>query len=73
MIWRFDRWLRAIGWPTYDCQLCVGQNHWDGCYCAYYNAYAPCGPEPPAWVEVIRWLHGFLFFDLSPYWDCYDS
>lgn len=43
----FRRWLRARLYPSYECEQCVGQEAWQGCYCAYYGATAPSeGPGP---------------------------
>ena len=37
------RALYALAWPAYECELCVGQEEWRGCYCAYHGASAPGG------------------------------
>lgn len=36
------RLLRAFAFPYYMCEQCVGQESWQGCYCAYYDAMGPC-------------------------------
>lgn len=47
------RQVRVWLYPYYDCQQCVGQEEWQGCYCAYYEAVAPnTGPEK--WRIVLR-------------------
>lgn len=53
------RWLHRVGWPTYDCEDCIGmQAH--GCYCYGSDAVAPC--EGPRNHHLFaRWLHGTLF------------
>lgn len=48
-------WLRRMAWPLYECQLCVGQEYWQGCYCAYHGAIAPGGPGPKRWRRTLRW------------------
>lgn len=51
-------WLYKLAWPSYDCEQCVGQDWWQGCYCAYYGASAPnCGPE--WWRVLMRRLYNF--------------
>jgi hypothetical protein len=37
--------LFGLAWPTYECQSCVGQEWYHGCYCAYHNAFGPCDPK----------------------------
>jgi hypothetical protein len=54
-------WLRKIGWPYYECECCVGQEWWQGCYCAYHDAYMPCWPHVPRHARVARWLYTKLF------------
>ena len=45
-------------WPGYECEQCVGQEYWQGCYCAYYDAWCPAGPSgEPWWVEPGRKLY----------------
>lgn len=40
--WKVGSWL----YPGFKCELCVGQEESQGCYCAYYRAVAPnFGPE----------------------------
>jgi hypothetical protein len=40
------RHVRKALYPSYACEQCVGQEEWQGCYCAYYGAPAPnCGPS----------------------------
>lgn len=68
-----DGRLRYSGWPPYDCELCVGQHPGQGCYCAYMGAFAPCDPVGSPWSAVFRWMHGFLFFNTSPYWEAWDK
>lgn len=41
---RFRWWLHGLLWPSYACELCVGQDGEQGCYCAYHGAIAPGGP-----------------------------
>ena len=40
-------------WPSYECQLCVGQEYWQGCECAYHGAVAP-GFGPERWRAFLR-------------------
>lgn len=43
LLWR----VQAFLYPTFDCNQCVGQEPHQGCYCAHYDAVAPCSaPEP---------------------------
>lgn len=50
------RWrLLALAYPTYDCQQCVGQEPWQGCYCAYHDCIAPC-TQPTRWYRFLQWL-----------------
>lgn len=40
------RLIYEFAWPPYACELCVGQDHWQGCECDYKGAIAPgIGPE----------------------------
>ena len=42
---RFYWRLRSWAYPGFDCQSCVGQEPWQGCYCSYHGCVAPCtGP-----------------------------
>ena len=54
-------WLRRTGWPYYPCEQCVGQEPWQGCYCAYHDAYAPCSPDMPRKAALARWLWRKLY------------
>lgn len=45
-------------WPSFECQLCVGQDWWQGCECDYFGGSAPgCGPE--WWRVLLRRLWNF--------------
>lgn len=47
------RSIRTFLYPGFDCEQCIGQDPWQGCYCAYYGATAPnYGPEP--WRRLLR-------------------
>jgi len=54
--WRVRAWL----WPSYECELCVGQEPWRGCWCAYHGAPRPNeGPSRSrVWARELatRWL-----------------
>jgi hypothetical protein len=56
----FRWWVRRLLWPSYECELCVGQDAWQGCYCAYYGSPRPS--HGPSRARVIarglatRWL-----------------
>ena len=55
--WQQFLWAwRRLCWPSYECQLCVGQDWWQGCYCAYHECAGPCA-EPPRWMRLGRWLY----------------
>lgn len=56
----------AKGWPSYACELCVGQEPQQGCYCAYYGASAP-GCPPTRFQQFWRWLYDRIYPDL----DCF--
>lgn len=43
-----------------------------GCYCAATDAVAPC-VGPSEYHHWLRWLHGWLFQDQSPYWSELDD
>lgn len=60
-------WLRARAWPTFDCEDCIGMLTPHGCYCSASDAVAP-GEGPSEHHLWLRWLHGWLFQDQSPYW-----
>jgi hypothetical protein len=48
------RWrLRRLTWPVYDCEQCVGQDVWQGCYCDYHGGVAP-GVGPERWRVWLR-------------------
>jgi hypothetical protein len=52
-------WLRTRLYPSYECEQCVGQEPWRGCYCSYYGATAPGeGPGP-----IRAWLRRALGFE----------
>lgn len=61
--WQGASWLHRLiynaAWPSYACELCVGQEYWQGCYCDYHGAPHPGGPSrwpPEAYYEAMRWL-----------------
>lgn len=47
----FKWWLHDVLWPSYSCELCLGQDAGHGCYCAHQGALSPGGPGP-GWL---RW------------------
>lgn len=49
------RAVRGLLWPGYACECCVGQEYWQGCYCAYNEAIAPgFGPTLPyVWGRAV--------------------
>ena len=53
------RWIRKKLYPSFDCELCVGQEYWQGCYCAYYGATAP-GEGPSTFIYYARKVAKFL-------------
>jgi hypothetical protein len=46
MSW-LHRLIYDLAWPSYACELCVGQEEWRGCQCEYYGAIAPYTPPRP--------------------------
>lgn len=52
--------LLALGWPSYECELCVGQDPGIGCWCGYHGASAP-GIGPEKWRvrlrKILRWIY----------------
>lgn len=66
---RFRWWLLSKGWPSYECEQCVGQEYYHGCYCAYYGAWCPAGPKDgtePFSVWAGRWLYRKLYGEPYP-------
>lgn len=55
-----ERFTRNLLWPSYPCTLCVGQEDWLGCYCAYHGAPAP-GSGPSNLRVRLRELHERVF------------
>ena len=53
------RSLYNWAWPSFECQQCVGQEYWQGCYCDYYGASCPGGPGPEWWRLLLRRLWNF--------------
>lgn len=51
----FQGWLRRKLYPSYECEQCVGQDAWQGCYCAYYGAPGP-GEGPGRGLALLREL-----------------
>lgn len=51
------RALSARLYPSYECEQCVGQEPWLGCYCQHYGAVAP-GIGPEAWRAWLRRVLG---------------
>lgn len=49
------RLLRRLAYPSYDCELCVGQEWWQGCECSYHGGIAP-GVGPEWWRVQLRKL-----------------
>jgi hypothetical protein len=57
------RWrLRVFAFPCYECEHCVGQEPWHGCYCAYHGALSPCNRSNPRFA----WLRNYLQRKLEP-------
>ena len=56
---RSSSWLHALiydlAWPSYECELCVGQEYWRGCECAYRGDVAP-GVGPTRRHLFWRWV-----------------
>ena len=67
--WRIFRrpryWLLARLWPSYECECCVGQEVWRGCYCAYYEAEAPGQGNIVWWRRWGRKVYIFVTQDRS--------
>lgn len=51
LLWRVRSWL----YPSYECELCVGQEPWQGCYCAHHGAVAAGGDGPGPIRRFFRW------------------
>lgn len=34
--------LYDYAWPAYECERCVGQDQWAGCYCQHHGLPGPC-------------------------------
>lgn len=49
------RWINRLLYPSYDCEDCIGMMISHGCYCAAYDAVAPCTPPEPwrAWARSL--------------------
>ena len=62
-------YLRDKLWPSYECDLCVGQEYWQGCYCAYYEAWDSSGLSTPWWAEWGRRLYRKVYGDVYPRFD----
>jgi hypothetical protein len=45
--------LRRIAWPSYECECCVGQEAWQGCYCWHHGGTGP-GVGPEHWRCILR-------------------
>jgi hypothetical protein len=56
--WRLFRYFRDKGWPTYDCENCIGMIE-HGCYCAHEGATAP-GVGPFRRHLIYRRIAAFL-------------
>lgn len=46
--------MYVVAFPRYECELCIGQEPWSGCYCAYHGAYYPGGGDAPRWRRIAR-------------------
>lgn len=57
---RLKNWLISKAYPMYDCECCVGQDWWQGCYCHYHGAVAPC-EGPTRRHEFLRRVAALLF------------
>lgn len=50
-------WMRKVydlAYPPYDCEQCVGQEPWQGCYCSYHGAVAPGENHVEWWRGLLR-------------------
>ena len=54
--------VRRALWPPFECELCVGQEYWQGCYCAYHGATAPCDPYVAWWRRWGRRAWEWVFY-----------
>lgn len=61
MLLPFRLWLRNIAYPIYECEWCVGQEKWHGCYCSAHNAFAPGDSNGTWWEEGCRRMYDDLF------------
>jgi hypothetical protein len=62
-IWLWLLWrLKRLAWPYYACEQCVGQDPWQGCYCAYYDCVRP-NEGPETWRLWLRKALKFIGMD----------
>jgi hypothetical protein len=48
--------IHRLAYPGYACERCVGQDEWQGCYCAYYGACGPNNEPECGWLtRLARW------------------
>lgn len=47
---------RNLLYPSYECEQCVGQEPWRGCYCAYFGCVAP-NKGCETWRSYLRMLN----------------
>jgi hypothetical protein len=61
---KFRWWLKDRGWPTYECEDCIGMRD-HGCYCGYHGLYKPASNDVPLEGRVARWLYKLLWDDMG--------
>lgn len=52
-------WIAKKLYPDFACEGCVGQEYWQGCYCAYHGATGP-GEGPSIFISYARRVAKFL-------------
>jgi hypothetical protein len=50
---RISYWVSRQAYPHYECECCIGQEWWRGCYCQYHDCIGPC-EEPRMWHRFWR-------------------
>ena len=56
-IWNYFYTPREVLFPYYPCELCVGQEYWQGCHCKYYDAWSARDSRPPWWARIGRHVY----------------
>lgn len=55
LFYKWSQKAERLGNPGFECECCVGQEYWQGCYCGHHGCVGP-DLEPSRRHLFWRWL-----------------